>query len=168
VALETIAPAELHALTTTAAVRLIDVRTPAEFHRRHARGATNVPADRLDAAALTASGGPVYLICRGGTRAAEVSERLAAEAPAVRTVVVEGGTLAWEATGLPVEKAFDWRAFRRRSNRIGAALVGVSIVLSVLVHRGLLGLAGFAGAALVANMMIANHFLERAYRAEIE
>ena len=119
--LKTITPTELHALAGTRPVRLIDVRTPAEFARGHARGAENVPARRLDAAAVATSAEPVYLICRGGTRAAEVCARLATEAPAVRAVVVEGGTLAWAAAGLPVERPPDWRKYRRWLHRVGGA-----------------------------------------------
>jgi rhodanese-related sulfurtransferase len=164
--LETITPTELYALARTTPVRLIDVRTPAEFARIHARGAESVPARRLDATALGGSSDPIYLICRGGTRAADVCERLAAEAPTVRAVVVEGGTLAWEAAGLPVDRARDWRAYLRRSSRVGGVLLILSILLAVVIHPGLLGLVGFVGAALVVNQMVVNHFLDRSFRAE--
>ena len=162
--METITPTDLHALAHTAPIRLIDVRTPAEFAGGHARGATNVPARRIDAAALAGSSGPVYLICRGGTRATEVCERLAAGTPVVRAVVVEGGTLAWAAAGLPVDRAPDWRAYRRWSNRIGGVVVIVCVLLAIFVHRGLLGLVGFVGAILVANQMIVNHFLDKSFQ----
>jgi rhodanese-related sulfurtransferase len=162
--LETITPTELYALARTAPVRLIDVRTPAEFANGHARGATNVPARRFDAATLAGSTEPVYLICRGGTRAAEVCERLAKEAPAVRAVVVEGGTLAWTAAGLPVDRAPDWREYRRRSNQVGGVFLILCVLLAIFVHRGLLGLVGFVGAALVVNQMVVNHFLDRSFR----
>jgi rhodanese-related sulfurtransferase len=164
--LETITPTELHAIARTTPVRLIDVRTPAEFANSHVRGATNVPARRFDAATLADSAEPIYLICRGGTRAAEICERLATEAPTVRAVVVEGGTLAWEAAGLPVDRAPDWRAYRRWSNRVGGVLCILCVLLAVFIHRGLLGLVGFVGAALVVNQMVVNQLLDRSFRAE--
>jgi rhodanese-related sulfurtransferase len=156
--LETIAPAALHELSRTTRVRLIDVRTPREFHRGHARGAENIPTRRLDPAVLSPSQ-PVYLICRGGSRSAEAAERLH---PEVRAVVVEGGTLAWEAAGLPVDRPTDWKRYGKRVQRVGAALIVGSILLSAFVHRGLLGLAAFVGAALILNQMIVNHLIRRA------
>lgn len=161
---ETIAPTALHALARTTPVRLIDVRTPREFARGHARGAENLPASRLDATAFGPEE-PVYLICRGGTRAAEVCEDLARSSPAARAVVVEGGTLAWEAAGLPVVRPTDWRRYRRRSNRIGAGLVIVCLLLAVIAHKGLFGLAGFVGAGLIVNQMVVNHFLRKSESA---
>jgi rhodanese-related sulfurtransferase len=159
--LDSIPPTALHELARTTPVRLIDVRTPREFARLHAKGAENVPANRLDPTALANSPVPVYLICRGGTRAAEVCERLVAANPASRAAVVEGGTLAWEAAGLPVVRARNWRKYRRWSNRVGSGLIVLCILLAVFIHRGLLGLVGFVGAALVVNQMVVDHFLRK-------
>ena len=160
--LETITPTALHALAWNAPVRLIDVRTPAEFARVHARGATNVPARRLDATAIGPSTDPVYLICRGGTRAAEVCERLAAESPGVRAVVVEGGTLAWEAAGLPVDRPTDWRLYRRWLHRVGGGVAVLSVLLAIFYHRGMIGLVGLVGAVVIAYELFIFQRFDRA------
>ena len=62
-----ISPAALAELCTQRKVRLIDVRTPTEFQRVHARGATNVPLDEFDpATVLNGCEDTIYMICRGG------------------------------------------------------------------------------------------------------
>ena len=49
---ELISPAALAELVKKGPVKLIDVRTPAEFASLHAKGATNIPLDRFDPAAV--------------------------------------------------------------------------------------------------------------------
>ena len=70
----TFGPADLAALQTAhPEVRVIDVRTPAEYAAAHVPGSVNVPLPDLDEhrAELTAPGaGPTVLVCRSGRRAA--------------------------------------------------------------------------------------------------
>ena len=49
---------------------LIDVRTPAEFGEVHVDFAHTIPLDRLDLQAVksVAGAGPVYFVCKSGTR----------------------------------------------------------------------------------------------------
>jgi rhodanese-related sulfurtransferase len=147
---ELISPAALAEIGKKGPVKLIDVRTPAEFASLHARGATNIPLDRLDPAeVLNGCSETVYLICRAGSRGQSACEKLLAANPAVRVVNVDGGTLAWEAEGLPVVRGRKHMSIERQV-RIGAgALVLVSILLAIFVHKGLLGIAGLIGAGLV-------------------
>ena len=56
---------------------LIDVRTPAEFGEVHVDFARNIPLDRLDSKAVgtIAGEGPVYVICKSGTRSQKACEK---------------------------------------------------------------------------------------------
>ena len=85
---------------------IIDVRTPAEFDALRVAGAVNIPLDRLDAAALRQRFGAnaaLYCICQTGTRS-QLAARMLREAGFSHVVHVDGGTNAWMAAGLPVER----------------------------------------------------------------
>ncbi len=72
----TISPQKLAALRRQGEVPdLIDVRTPVEFREVHVEGARNMPLDQLDPVEMLrsrreADEGPLYLICRSGSRGA--------------------------------------------------------------------------------------------------
>lgn len=133
-------------------LRLVDVRTPAEFARLHAAGAHNIPLDQLDPEALAAghknSDGSIYVICHSGTRSASACQKLA-EAGIEHTYSVEGGTAAWQRLGLPVVRGKGAISLERQV-RIGAGLlVLIGCLLAWLVHPAFLLLSGFVGAGLV-------------------
>lgn len=84
---------------------LWDVRSPEEFASGHVPGAKNVPLDQVGSrmGELAAyKEGEVYLICQAGGRSARAAQTLASAG--YHAVNVEGGTGAWIAAGLPVEK----------------------------------------------------------------
>ena len=90
-----------------ATIDLIDVRTPVEYRQVHVHFARNVPLDHLNPEAIDAERDSLhkrilYVICQSGTRGKQACRKL--EAAGLNVVNVEGGTLAWEAAGLPVEK----------------------------------------------------------------
>jgi rhodanese-related sulfurtransferase len=150
-----IAPDELEKrLSAEAALPLIDVRTPVEYAEVHVRQAQNVPLDTLNPADFLASRRvpreqPVYLICRTGARAAKAAEKFAA-AGFANGVVVEGGTLGWIESGLPVERSKAKVISLERQVRIAAgSLVLTGVLLSWLVHPAFIGLSAFVGAGLV-------------------
>lgn len=85
--------------------RLIDVRTPAEFHQVHADGAINVPLDTLDPTKLTTENGispneTLYVICKMGGRSQKACIRMQA-AGFSNVINVDGGTDEWVAENLP-------------------------------------------------------------------
>jgi sulfur dioxygenase len=93
-------------------IRLLDVRTPAEFESARIAGAVNVPLDRLDPAGLLSSLGadaPVYCVCQTGTRSQLAAAKLRA-AGFSRVVHVDGGTNAWAMAGLPLQRGSPVRA----------------------------------------------------------
>ena len=133
---------------------LVDVRTPAEFAAQHAAGARLFPLDQFDAAAFLrerpdTGARPIYLLCQGGKRATMAAEKLAA-AGCTAAVVVEGGTTAWAAAGLPCELTGRKVVSLERQVRIAAgALVLSGVLLGWLVHPFFVGLSAFVGAGLM-------------------
>lgn len=148
----TMEPRTLHELVQGGGrVELIDVRTPAEYREVHIPFARNVPLDRLDVQGLrgrfAGSSGPVYVVCRSGTRAAKACEQLAAAG--VEVVNLAGGTLAWEQAGLPLTRGRKAVSLERQVRIAAGTLVLIGIALGALIHPALYGLAAFVGAGLV-------------------
>ncbi len=86
------------------AVRVIDVREPAEFDAElgHIRGAELVPQGTVPAASSTWDREvPLLLVCRSGGRSGRAAALLA-QAGFTRVYNLTGGMLAWNATNLPV------------------------------------------------------------------
>lgn len=116
-------------------VRVVDVRTAAEFESSHIPGATNFPLDQLDdhvdAIAAQARSEEVILVCRAGTRAHQAQDRLVA-AGLPELPILEGGMLAWEAAGLDVVVDVIRWDMERQLRLVTGSLVLASILLSVL------------------------------------
>jgi len=152
--ISTVAPTEFPALIESGkALRILDVRTRAEFARVHAVGARSMPLDELDVSAVAAwrdePGDAIYVICQSGGRAAKACERLA-EAGLTDVYSIEGGTAAWEKTGLPVERGGGGVISLERQVRIGAGLlVLLGLTLAWLVHPAFIAIAAFVGAGLI-------------------
>ncbi len=77
---------------------VIDVRQPAEFASGHIAGAINIPIGELSLDRLPT--GQVLTACSTGRRAARAADMLDRAGRAA--FVIEGGTKAWQAAGLPV------------------------------------------------------------------
>jgi rhodanese-related sulfurtransferase len=115
-------------------VRLLDVRTPAEFESVHIRGAYNVPLDVLGehAAEICASvDAPVVLVCQSGRRARQAEDALR-HAEMANVHVLDGGIAAWLQNGGPVLRGAQ-RLSLERQVRIAAG--------SLAAFGGLLALA---------------------------
>jgi rhodanese-related sulfurtransferase len=148
-----ITPRQLAALhRSSKSVDLIDVRTPAEYREVHIDFARSVPLDRLDPKAITAernghASQPLYLICRTGSRGKQACERLAEAG--LNVVNIEGGTLAWDAAGLPVVRGQKTISLERQVRIAIGLVVLASAALAVLVHPYWIGLAAFMGVGLI-------------------
>ncbi|OWW21947.1 rhodanese-like domain-containing protein [Noviherbaspirillum denitrificans] len=85
---------------------VIDVREPHEYNEVHAPGSLLVPLGQLAARAnefRAFENRPVVLICRSGQRSAAAAELLVQQGfKSVHNV--QGGIIAWEKAGLPVER----------------------------------------------------------------
>ncbi len=128
---------------------LIDVRTPAEYGEVHVQFARNLPLDQLDPAALrkTHADGPLYVICKSGSRSARACERLAAAG--LDVVSVEGGTEAWAAAGLPIVRGRKAVSLERQVRIAAGLLVLLGVSVGYFVHPIGLALAAFIGGGLV-------------------
>lgn len=149
---KTISPRELDAVRRRGGrVDLIDVRTPAEFREMHVDFARNVPLDRLDPAEFgverNGADGPLYVICKSGSRSAKACERLSSAG--LDVLSVEGGTEGWAAAGLDVARGKKAVSLERQVRIAAGSLVLLGAALAFFVHPYWVGLAAFVGAGLL-------------------
>lgn len=132
-----IATIDVHALAALRARRediaLIDVRTAGEFETAHIPGSSHLPLDQLDGAcaALAETSTMLVLVCRSGNRAHEAARRLVA-AGASNPSVLEGGLLAWEASGGDVRRGQQRWELERQVRLVAGTLVLTSVVASAM------------------------------------
>ena len=95
---------ELAQLIQQGRVTAVDTREPAAFGRARIPFSTNVPLDEIEGrlAELHMLGGAPVLYCRSGDKSKELAQKLADDGAPV--AFLEGGFLAWEAEGLPIER----------------------------------------------------------------
>ncbi len=107
--IRSISPAEVNArIQRGERVDLIDVRSGMEWNGGHAVGAKHAQLGSLDPAKLMAErvgtgDDPVYLICASGARSASACAAFH-QAGFTQAINVSGGTSAWAAAGLPIER----------------------------------------------------------------
>ena len=124
------------------------MRSPAEFAASHIPGSYNVPLDTLreHRAELRGSLDEVVLVCRSGARAAQAEEALA-EAGMTNVHILDGGIVAWEAAGAPLNRNRSRWDLERQVRLVAGSLVVVGVV-GGLVVPGLQWLAAGVGAGL--------------------
>jgi rhodanese-related sulfurtransferase len=135
-------------------VLLIDVRTPAEYRELHADGAELHPLEMLDPASVQRrmaeiSAQTVCVFCRSGARAAQGASTLRA-AGLQHVFAVEGGTLAWDAAGLPVIRGASTVLPMERQVLVAAgSLVLLGFFLGWFVSPTFFGLSALVGCGLI-------------------
>lgn len=131
-----IAPTRLAALLDEGRqLRLLDVRSPAEYDAQHVAGAVLQPLDALNPSDWTGKSGadPLYVFCQSGGRASRAAALLAQQG--VDCCVVDGGLEAWAEAGLPVEKGASRVLPLMRQVQLVVGLVsGVGAALAVWRH----------------------------------
>ena len=147
-----IAPPELaQLLTDHPEIRLIDVRTPAEYETAHIRGAYNVPLDTLGehGAEIRANvAEPVVLVCQSGQRARRAEEALrTAGMPNLH--VLDGGVNGWLAAGQPVVRAAARLSLERQVRIAAGALAAAGGLLALTVNPLFALLPAVVGSGLV-------------------
>jgi thioredoxin len=97
-------PPELAQLLTAGAAIPVDTRDAAAYGRAHLPRAVNIPLEEIESrlAELHMMRGQPVLYCRSGDKTKDMSQKLAEQGLPV--AFLEGGILAWEADGLPVER----------------------------------------------------------------
>lgn len=95
---------ELAELIKQGAAVPVDVRDAAAFGRAHLPGAKSMPLEELESrlAELFMLPGQPALYDRSGEKTKELAERMAEQGTPM--AFLEGGILAWESEGLPVER----------------------------------------------------------------
>jgi thioredoxin 1/putative thioredoxin len=95
---------ELAQLLKQGAVVPVDTRDASAFGRVHLPGAQNMPIEEIPnrLAELHMFAGQPVLYCRAGDKTKELAATLAEQGMPV--AFLEGGILAWEAEGLPIER----------------------------------------------------------------
>jgi rhodanese-related sulfurtransferase len=152
--ISTISPLDLAELCKDGKnIDLIDVRTPVEYRELHAVPARNIPLDQLDSSVLMHSHdglpiAPHYMICRSGSRGKQACEKLFS-AGCTNVVNVEGGTLAWESSGLPVVRGKKAISLERQVRIAAGSLVSLGALLSCLIHPAFIALSAFVGIGLI-------------------
>ncbi|MER7535666.1 rhodanese-like domain-containing protein [Streptomyces sp. NPDC097704] len=130
------------------APRLLDVRTPGEFRTAHIPGSYNVPLDTLRehrAELLNHLDEDVVLVCRSGQRAGQ-AEKALAEAGLPNLRVLEGGIVAWEAAGAPVNRGPERWDMERQVRLVAGSIVLATGLVGVFVPGAhLIGTAVGAG-----------------------
>ena len=100
----TVAPAEASTLLAAGNLTVVDVREPSEWATGHVPGARLVTLGALQANFASAGlAGPVLFVCAKGGRSMTAAE-LALASGLVDVMSLDGGTAAWVAEGLPVER----------------------------------------------------------------
>ena len=148
----TISASQLLELHAQQPVKLIDVRTPAEFREAHASIARNVPLDRLaelqDQIPADEDSAPVYFICQSGGRGEQACKQL--RRMGIEHVFnVEGGTESWKQAGLPLVTGKKTISLERQVRIAAGLLVLLGLLLAVLVHPYLAFISAFVGGGLV-------------------
>lgn len=100
----TLDAAALDALIQSDKVVLVDVRTAEEFADGHLASAIHMPLDQFDPTTLPkVEGKETILYCRSDNRSGKAAKAYV-ETTGRSIRHLDGGILAWEAAGLPVQK----------------------------------------------------------------
>lgn len=116
-------------------MKVLDVRSPAEFEGVHIPGAYNVPLDTLGEHAAEIQRHveePVVLVCRSGMRASQAEQRLAA-AGMGNVRVLDGGIMAWERIGGKVNRGRARWDIERQVRLVAGSIVLTFVVASIWV-----------------------------------
>ena len=99
-----ILPEELVQLIKAGRVSVVDTREAPVFNRAHLPTATNLPLEEIETrlAELHMLPATPVLYCRSGDRTKDLAAKLAEQG--VPVAFLEGGVLAWEASGLKLER----------------------------------------------------------------
>jgi rhodanese-related sulfurtransferase len=123
-------------LDSTEPVRVVDVRTPAEFESAHIPGSYNLPLDTLrsnKADVVNKLDGDVVLVCRSGQRSTQAQQILGAAGTAAR--VLQDGILGWEQRGYVIDRGRQRWDLERQVRLVAGSIVLTSVLGSVVVPK---------------------------------
>ncbi|HEU4997289.1 MAG TPA: rhodanese-like domain-containing protein [Gemmatimonadaceae bacterium] len=132
-------------------IRILDVRTPAEYETVHIPGAYNVPLDLLGEHGREIRfnvAEPVVLVCQSGQRARKAEEALrVAGMPNLH--VLDGGMNAWVSAGRPVVRGVQRVSLERQVRIAAGAFVALGGALALSVSPAFAVFPALMGAGLV-------------------
>ena len=131
-------------------IKIIDVRTPAEFESAHIPGSYNVPLDLLPehrAELRDTLRSPALLVCRSGQRARQ-ADRVLREANLTQVHILDGGLAAWEGAGKPLLRGKQRWGLERQVRGVAGVLVLLGAPGGALAWRPLTFLAAAIGGGL--------------------
>lgn len=135
---------------------VIDVRSAAEYQAGHIPGAQLIPIEELSAEAVQQHFNhsqlgreeTLYLVCHAGPRAAKAAQRLQ-QAGYHNVKLIEGGTLAWQQAGLPVERSGNAISLERQVQIAIGVLLITKVLLGFSVHELFFAISAVIGAGLI-------------------
>ncbi|MGF1573598.1 MAG: rhodanese-like domain-containing protein [Sumerlaeia bacterium] len=132
---------------------VLDVRTPVEFKTVHVAGARLCPLgqvnrNEVESLFVNRENTPLYVLCKAGSRACKAADKLGKQG-VENIVVVEGGTDACIAAGLPVERGANSISLERQVRIAVGSLNLIAALLAIFVHPMFVILCGFFGAGLL-------------------
>jgi rhodanese-related sulfurtransferase len=142
-------------LRQQAPIKIIDVRTPAEWESAHIPGSYNVPLDMLPehrAELRDILRAPAILVCRSGARARQ-AEQVLRQADLPQVHVLDGGIAAWEAAGKPVNRGRQRWGMERQVRGIAGTLVVLGALGGTFVWQPLTYLSAFVGGGLAFSAL---------------
>lgn len=130
-------------------IRLVDVRTAAEFETGHIPASYHVPLDALGEHRdeFRHVDALVVVVCQSGNRATRAARRLT-DAGMANVQILDGGITDWLANGGPVNRARQRWSLERQVRLVAGTIVAAS-VLAGLAIPGATSVAGLVGAGLV-------------------
>lgn len=145
-----LAPVELQSLLASGErLQLVDVREHPEYAGGRIAGARLLPLGELERRAGELDrAAPVVCVCRSGKRSAQAAEKLAALG-FTRVHQLDGGLVAWEQAGLPLEKDTHAPWALERQVRFAAGLLVLAGLGLALIWPAVIALSWFVGAGLV-------------------
>jgi rhodanese-related sulfurtransferase len=132
-------------------LRLLDVRTSAEYESVHISGSYNVPLDTLSEHATEIREDvdvPVVLVCQSGSRSRQAEEALK-RAGMPQLHVLDRGLNAWVAAGKPVRRGRERISLERQVRIAAGALAAAGGLLAVKAHPRYGFLSAFVGGGLL-------------------
>ena len=118
-------------------MRVLDVRTPAEFETAHIAGSYNVPLDLLREnrnEIVAHLDEQIVLVCRSGQRSAQAEQTLrAAGLPNVH--ILAGGISAWQTEGFAVTRGTRRWDLERQVRLVAGSMALAAVLGSIAVSK---------------------------------